>query len=148
MRTLVLVASLALLTLAGLSARLHASAPPPPVYRIIVHPDNGATVLDRRLLEDAFLKKIKTWPNGETIRPADLSLGSPVRRRFSEEILQRPVAAVRAYWQQSIFSGRNVPPPELDSDEEVVSYVMKYAGAVGYVSGSASLNGPRVIAVR
>jgi len=49
------------------------------------------------------------------------------------------VEAVRRYWQQCIFSGRSVPPPELDSDEAIVRYVAKYRGAVGYVSADAKL---------
>ncbi len=69
------------------------------------------------------------------IRPADLVPGSPARRKFTEEILKRSVEAVRGYWQQRIFSGRDVPPPEVETDEEVVKYVLKYTGAVGYVSG-------------
>lgn len=100
------------------------------------------------MLEDAFLKKVKTWPNGETIRPVDLEPGSSARQRFTAEVLRRPVAAVLAYWQQCIFSGRNVPPPELDTDEKVLSYVKKYPGAVGYVSGSAYVSGVKVITVQ
>jgi ABC-type phosphate transport system substrate-binding protein len=145
MRTL-LFGLLSALTLAGLSAGLRANPPAP--YRIVVHPNNPASTVERRMLEDAFLKKIKTWPGGETIRPVDLDSGSPTRQRFTEEVLRRPVAAVRAYWQQCIFSGRNVPPPELGSDDEVISYVMKYTGAVGYVSGNAALRGAKPISVR
>jgi hypothetical protein len=71
-----------------------------------------------------------------------------VRRRFCEEVLSRSVAAVKSYWQQLIFSGRAVPPPELDTDEEVVRYVAKYSGAIGYVSGASELSGVKVVAVK
>jgi ABC-type phosphate transport system substrate-binding protein len=119
-----------------------------PAYRVIVHPSNSATSLDRRFLEDVFLKKIKSWPSGETARPADLGPKSPVRRRFTEEVLRRPPSAIRAYWQQRIFSGRDVPPPELEKEDDIIQYVMKHSGAIGYVSAEAALNGPRVITVR
>jgi hypothetical protein len=36
----------------------------------------------------------------------------------------------------------------LDSDDEVVTYVLKHAGAVGYVSVEAKLNGAKVLTVR
>ena len=58
------------------------------------------------------------------------------------------MAAVKSYWQQLIFSGRAIPPPELDSDEEVVRYVAKYPGAVGYVSGGSELSGVRTVIVK
>jgi len=124
-----------------------ATAAPPPVYVVIVHPSNPAARADRKFLEEAFLKKTTRWDHGEVIRPVDHVPDSPVRRKFSEEVLRRSVAAVRSYWQQMIFSGRDVPPPELASDEDVVKYVLKYPGAVGYVSGSADTNGAKIVSV-
>jgi ABC-type phosphate transport system substrate-binding protein len=119
-----------------------------PAYQIIVHPANPMASVEREFLADAFLKKVATWPSGEVFHPVDLPPSSPVRRSFSEEILHRSVAEVKGYWQQRIFSGRDVPPPELDSDDDVIKYVLKYEGAVGYVSGTTRVNGPRVVAVR
>ena len=49
------------------------------------------------------------------------------------------MAATRNYWQQMVFSGRELPPPELDSDEDVVRFVLKYPGAIGYVSEAANV---------
>ena len=55
---------------------------------------------------------------------------------------------MRSYWQQVIFSGRDVPPPELSGDGSVLEDVKIHAGAVGYVSGGASTAGAKVLAVR
>ncbi|HLK41369.1 MAG TPA: hypothetical protein VKU41_31685 [Polyangiaceae bacterium] len=142
-RLFLLVLALALLAL-GAPVRVHAASPPAP-YEIIVHPGNPAGVLDRRFCEDAFLKKVTAWPDGAAIRPVDLPPESPVRRSFTEYVLRRSVSAVKTYWQQRIFSGRDVPPPELDDEDQVVTYVLKHEGAVGYVSTSANLRGAKVI---
>ena len=117
-------------------------------FRVIVHPDNPSTSLSRDALTDLFLKRTTRWGDGETIRPVDQRSDSAVRRRFSDSVLQRSVAAVKSYWQQRIFSGRELPPPELESDEAVVSYVMKHRGAVGYVSGAAKLERARPVQVQ
>lgn len=122
--------------------------PAAPAYRIIVHPATADSSVERKFLAQAFLKKTTLWSDGETIHPVDLPPSSPVRRRFSEEVLERPVAAVRSYWQQLIFSGRGIPPPELDNDEAVVRYVVRHAGAVGYVSGSADVHNAKVLGIR
>jgi ABC-type phosphate transport system substrate-binding protein len=132
--------------LVGVSTRSFAEASPG--YQVIVNPGNPVASLDRSFLEDAFLKKIVHWPSDETIRPVDLGPGSPTRHLFSQSVLRRSVDAVKGYWQQRIFSGRDVPPPELDSDDEVVRYVMKYGGAVGYVSSTASIGGAKAVLVR
>lgn len=144
-RTLLLVAAAA--ALASLLGNHRSGAAPPP-FRVIVNAAHQATVADRKLLTDAFLKRITRWPGGELIRPVDLSGDSAVRRRFSEEVLGRSVAAVKSHWQQMIFAGRAIPPPELDTDDEVIRYVARHAGAVGYVSGVGDLAGVKVLAVR
>jgi ABC-type phosphate transport system substrate-binding protein len=136
---------LALVFVASFAA-MGARATSPPAYVVIVDPANPTTSVPRRFLADAFLKKTTRWDNGETIRPVDQPPDSSVRRRFSDEVLKRSVAAVRNYWQQIIFAGRGVPPPELDSDEEVVKYVTDHAGAVGYVSGS-NTGGAKILTV-
>ena len=142
----VLVSLLAALAVAVALPR--APAADSPGFQMIVHPSNPATVLDRRFVVDAFLKKVTRWPHDEVIRPADLESDSPVRRHFSEQVLKRSVAAVKTYWQQLVFAGRNVPPPELDGDWQVVRFVLKHPGAIGYVSAGASLEGTKVVMVR
>lgn len=146
---MVMRAWLSIVTLVALALALaQAQAQPVPAYRIIVHPSNPVTTLDRRYVEDVFLKKVKSWPGGDLVRPVDLEPSSPVRARFTGEVLRRPLAAVRAYWQQRIFSGRDVPPPELDSDDQVIAYVLRHAGAIGYVSGATALDRVKPITVR
>jgi ABC-type phosphate transport system substrate-binding protein len=139
---------LALVTLLALIAHSATVSGDPRGYVVVVHPGNGATSVERQFLVDAFLKKATTWPDGETIRPVDLPASSPVRRQFSEEVLHRSIAEVKGYWQQRIFSGRDVPPPELDTDDAVIAYVLKHDGAVGYVSTAATIGGAKVVAVR
>jgi len=113
----------------------------PPALRVIVHPTTSAHALEREIVADMFLKKVTRWPGGDAVRPVDLRPDDPTRRRFSEAVLRRSVQAVRSYWQQRIFSGRDVPPPELDSEASVVAFVSRFPGAIGYVSGAAKLVG-------
>lgn len=137
----------AALSLAVASTWREASANAPP-FVLIIHASNEDDVLSRDFLEESFLKKTTRWPDGEHIRPVDLPASSAVRRAFSEKILRRSVEAVKNYWQQRIFSGRDVPPPELDSDSEVVAYVAKHPGAIGYVSSEAKLEHVKPVRVR
>lgn len=140
MRAFIIAVALVLLSLTALAQA--------PSYRIIVHPSNTATTLERDFVADAFLKKAGRWPGGQAIRPVDLDSKSAARQRFVESVLKRSIAGVRSYWQQQIFSGRNIPPPELDSDEAVIAFVLKYEGAIGYVSGSASCATVKVVNVK
>lgn len=112
-----------------------------PGFRVIVHASNAASSLDRKYVADAFLKKKTRWGDDRAIRPVDQKPGSTVRRKFTRAVLKRSVAAVRSYWRQVVFSGRGVPPPELDGDQAVIDYVREHRGAIGYVSPAAELGG-------
>jgi ABC-type phosphate transport system substrate-binding protein len=117
-------------------------------YRIVVNPANPVTVVDRKFLSDVFLKKITRWEGGEAARPVDLRADASARQQFSDEVLRRSVGAVKAYWQQLVFSGRDVPPPEVDTDEQVIRYVLRFTGGVGYVSGAANLDRVKPISIK
>jgi ABC-type phosphate transport system substrate-binding protein len=123
------------------------SAEPTPSYRVIVHPKNPLASIDRPFLQDAFLKKKRHWPNNRVIQPVDLAPTAAARSTFTHEVLGRSVAAVRAYWQQRIFSGRDIPPPALTSEAGVVEYVLKHEEAIGYVSAATALAGAKTVSV-
>jgi len=119
-----------------------------PGFRILVHPENPATSVSKDFVTDVFLKRLTRWHDGETAHPVDQRADSMVRKSFSDSVLRRSVAAVKRYWQQRIFSGRDLPPPEFDSDEAVVGYVLKHRGAIGYVSVSAKLDRTKTVTVQ
>lgn len=145
MRTLVIILVLAAALIPAPRAGIADSAP---AILVIVHPDNPATRLDRKFVVNAFLKKRTRWGDDVAIRPVDLEPDSAVRRRFSKEVLGRSVQAVRRYWNQQVFSGRGVPPPELDSERDVVEYVTHNRGAIGYVAEGTDLQGAKVVEIR
>ena len=128
--------------------RSRAEAAVSPQFHLIVHPSNALTTISAERVSQVFLKRTTRWENGVPIRPVDLRPDSGVRREFSDVLLKRSVSAVRSYWQQRIFSGRELPPPEFDSDEEVLSFVARSAGAIGYVSASPSPSQAKVLLVR
>ncbi len=109
-------------------------------YKIIVHSSNPVSKITRDDLSKIFLKKIKIWEDGNEIHPVDLVYDSPVRKGFSNEIHHRPVSKIKAYWQMQIFSGKDVPPPQLDYEDDVMSFVKSDPGAIGYLSSGTSLN--------
>ncbi|MGE0616667.1 MAG: hypothetical protein AB7P04_13615 [Bacteriovoracia bacterium] len=125
----------------------------PSGFVVIVNSQNPIVSLERKFLADVFFKKVTQWPEDGSIQPVDLRPDSPARRRFSQEVLRRSVNGVKSYWQQLIFSGRDVPPPELVSDAEVIRYVVKYPGSIGYVSGDSlaagsAANGIKMVSIK
>ncbi len=117
-------------------------------FVVVVHADNPTPSLPRETLARLFLRKLARWPGGQPALPVDLPADAPVRASFSRHVLARSVTAVRAYWQERIFSGRDVPPPERADEAEALAYVRAHPAAVGYVSATATLPpGVRVLPV-
>ena len=119
-----------------------------PDYQVIVNAQNPVKALDRDYLEDVFLKRITHWPDGSFINPVDQRLQSPARQAFTEDVFNRPVAAIHDTWVQAIFAGSGIPPPELDTDAAVVEYVKSHPGAIGYVSAAAHMDGTHAVTVQ
>lgn len=108
-------------------------------FKVIVNSSNATTVLSKKQLSKFFLKKTAKWGNSRQVLPVDLLENSPVREVFSKEVHKRSVSKVRAYWQKQIFSGRNVPPPQMAYENDILAFVEADSGAIGYVSGSTLL---------
>ncbi len=143
------IVAIATAIVGGMTAIVSAHAMPSKgAYLVVCNPKSSVTVVNRAFLQDAFLKRVTVWPTGEVTRPVDLPPASPIRRRFTEDVLKRPVDAVRNFWQQRIFAGRDLPPPELGDEGEVIRFVLRVPGAVGYVSADADLNGVKVLTVK
>jgi ABC-type phosphate transport system substrate-binding protein len=95
--------------------------------------------VSRVVVSRFFLKKVARWDNGSTVLPVDLPAASPTRDAFSREVLSKSVSSIKAYWQQQIFSGRDVPPPEKSDDASVLEFVQSNATAIAYVSAGTAL---------
>ena len=120
----------------------------PPELRVVVNEANSVSSLSRQEISDLFLKKTSRWEQLGLVMPVDQPEGAAVRETLNREIHHKSLSAVRAYWQQRIFSGRDVPPPEKEGDAEVLSFVRKNPGAIGYISSTASAAGVKVVEVR
>ncbi len=117
-------------------------------FKIVVHPDNPVQSMSIDEVAAMMLKTTTSWAGGTAIVPVDQVDTAPVRQAFSRTILRRKTMAVRSYWRQRLFAGVSVPPPELDSDAEVLAYVRRHRGAIGYVSENAPTTGARVVTLR
>lgn len=116
-------------------------------YRVIVHAANPTSALTRDQVSDYLLKKRTRWEDDTPIQPIDLDSDSPLRESFSREVHGRSVKHIQTYWNRKIFTGEEVPPPKVGSDREVVDFVRRHRGAIGYVSASAQLSGVKSIEI-
>ena len=117
-------------------------------FKVIVNAANPITEIAAAALGKIFLKEALGFPGGGNATPVDLGKSSPVRAAFSKRVIGRPVSAIETYWQQQIFSGKEIPPAAKSSDDDVIVFVKSTPGAIGYVSAGASTAGVKVVVVK
>ena len=115
-------------------------------YKIVVNPSNPVTTMSRDDVSRIFLKKSTKFPDGHGASPVDLSVNSPIRESFSKNIHGKPASAVDAYWQQQIFSGRDIPPAQ-KSESAALNFVRSNENGIAYVPAGTDTGGVKVITV-
>jgi hypothetical protein len=124
---------------AGLTFPLGKAAAADEPYVVVVHGSNPTGPLKRVEVSNLFLKKTTAWAGGTRVAPVDLMAPASLREAFCKKIHGRGAAAVKSYWQQMIFSGREVPPLEANGVAQVLSFVRADRGAIGYVPAGTAL---------
>jgi ABC-type phosphate transport system substrate-binding protein len=106
---------------------------------LIVHPSNDAA-LDAKAAGRIFLGKEKKFSNGKEVLPINQVAASPSRASFDTNALGRSSTQVSSYWSKLVFTGKGIPPKEVDNDAAVIAIVASNENAIGYVD-SASVSG-------
>jgi ABC-type phosphate transport system substrate-binding protein len=108
-------------------------------YKVIVNANNPAAVLMASELSRIYLGTANVWPDRTMVLAVDQNSSSPVHEAFTREVIGKDSVALSHYWEQAIFSGRAVPPSVLANDLDVVDFVRRNPGAIGYVSATTVL---------
>jgi hypothetical protein len=115
-------------------------------YKVVVNPSISISSISRDELSRVFLKKASKFHDGHAASPVDLPSSSSVRDSFSRDVHGKPTSAVEAYWQQQVFSGREVPPAE-KGEGAALDFVRSNSNGIAYVSPGAETDGVKVINV-
>ncbi|MBL4631748.1 MAG: phosphate ABC transporter substrate-binding protein [Paraglaciecola sp.] len=116
----------------GCSISLFASAE----VVLVVHPSNSAD-LNKSLVKRIFLGKEKKFSTGQEAIPINQAPNTASRSSFDTDTLGRSSTQVAAYWSKLVFTGKGIPPKEVNSDAEVITLVAGNQNAVGYVDSNA-----------
>lgn len=114
---------LALLLLLTSSARAEVA--------VIANPKNILDAPTRQQVQDIFLGRTRTFPNGKFALPIDQT--SPLRAEFYRLLTGRPIEQINAYWARIIFTGQASPPLRVPDDSAVLKIVRENEDAIGYV---------------
>ncbi len=109
-------------------------------FQVVAHSSVPVSEITKSELSRVFQKRSNRI-QGTAVVPVDLGRDSAVRESFSQAVHGRSASAIESFWQQQVFSGREVPPDQMASDAAVLAFVNSTPGAIGYVSSGASVSG-------
>jgi TonB family protein len=113
--------------------------------KVIANSSVKADAISAADLRRVFLEERIALADGSHVEPV-LEKDGPVHVAFLE-YLGISEDDLQTYYRTLVFTGRGSMPKELGSDAEVVAYVARTRGAIGYVSSAASLEGVKTLAI-
>ncbi|HUI79112.1 MAG TPA: hypothetical protein VLY24_14405 [Bryobacteraceae bacterium] len=115
--------------------------------KVIANSSIGTSSVSAEELKGVFLATKTSLSDGSHVEPVLLKSGA-AHEAFVKQYLGKTDAALETYYRSLVFTGKGSMPKALASDAEVVGYVAKTKGAIGYVSAGASTEGVKALEVK
>jgi TonB family protein len=114
--------------------------------KVIANSSVRADTISKAELKRVFLEERISLADGTHVEPVLMKEGA-VQEAFLQKYLGVTEDDLQIYYRTLLFTGRGYIPKVLESDAEVVAYVARTRGAIGYVSASASAVGVKMLAI-
>lgn len=115
--------------------------------KFIANPSVGASSVSAEELKGVFLATKTSLSDGSHVEPV-LEKGGATHESFLKAIVGKTEAALENYYRSLVFTGKGSMPKTLGGDAEVVAYVAKTKGAIGYVSAASGTSGVKTLEVK
>lgn len=115
--------------------------------KVIANSSVGASSVSADELKGVFLATRTSLSDGSHVEPV-LEKGGPVHEAFVKEYLGKTDAALETYYRSLVFTGKGSMPKALADDADVVAYVAKTKGAIGYIGAGTSTAGVKTLEVK
>jgi TonB family protein len=122
---------------------LHAAAGD---LKIVANASVKADSLSLGELRSVFTAETNSLKDGSHVEPVFQRSGA-AHETFLREFLKESSDSLSRRYGALVFTGKASMPKSFDSEAEVLAYVAKTKGAIGYVSASASTEGVKVLEV-
>lgn len=103
--------------------------------------------LSKQEVGNIFQGKKTTWDDGSRIVFVVLK-GSAAHDQFLKEYVGKTDSQFDTFWKKQMFTGKGTPPQSFDSDQAMIDFVARTAGAIGYVSTNANVANVKTINVQ
>src|SRR5689334_20161440 len=135
----IVTAAAAVALLASLTARADS-------VKIITNNSVQANQISVHELKSVYLREKSSLNDGTHVEPV-LERSGAAHEIFLKQYLKQNSDDLQRYYQSLVFSGKGSMPKAVSTDADVVAYVARTKGAIGYVSAEANTPGVKMLAV-
>jgi hypothetical protein len=115
--------------------------------KVIANSSVGATSVSSDELKGVFLATKSSLSDGSHVEPVLLKSGA-AHEAFLKDYVGKSDSALETYYRSLVFTGKGSMPKAFGTDSEVVAFVEKTKGAIGYVAAGTSTGGAKVLDVK
>jgi ABC-type phosphate transport system substrate-binding protein len=115
--------------------------------KVIANPSVKSDSISAEELRNVFLQESSSLADGSHVEPVLCKRGA-AHEAFVGQYLGRSDSSLQIYYRSLVFTGKGSMPKAVASDAEMVAYVARTKGAIGYVSSEAGVKGAKTLQVR
>ncbi|MBK7928205.1 MAG: phosphate ABC transporter substrate-binding protein [Bryobacterales bacterium] len=114
---------------------------------VVANASVGVNEISADELKRVFLGAKSSLQDGSAVEPVLMRSGA-AHDAFLKDYVGKTDAALRNHFKSLVFTGRGSMPKSFSTDADVVAYVAKTKGAIGYVGNAAAAAGVKRLAVK
>ena len=115
---------------------------------VVVNKGNEIKSVTLQSLQDIYARNKVSWRNNHKIFPVSMKSKLEVTQSFFEKALGKTPREIKRAWIRLTLSGASAPPKVVGSEAEVLLYVAKNEGAIGFVGVDKVNDSVKVLAVQ
>ena len=115
--------------------------------QVIANPSVKSAAVSVDELKNVFLGNTSSLADGSKVEPV-LAESGAAHDEFLKDVVGKSGPALKNHLKTLVFTGKGSMPKSFAGDAEIVKYVAKTPGAIGYVSASAAADGVKKMALK
>ena len=115
------------------------------IYVVTNKDNNSINALNKPFLKDIFFDRRRFSADGKAITPLDQDKKGETYKEFYQKLVNMSQRKLKKYWMKKVFTGQATPPKSVQSDKQVISYILNNMNAVGYIQAEAMSDSLKII---
>jgi ABC-type phosphate transport system substrate-binding protein len=115
--------------------------------KIIANSSVKADSISADDLKSVYLEDTSSLKDGSHVEPV-LEKGGAAHEAFLKDYVGKSDSALQTFYRSLVFTGKGSMPKAVGSDADVVAYVAKTKGAIGYIATASPAEGVKTLDIK